>query len=293
MSRLPPAGQIRYNDAMNETLDDILRVRRYPKLDGATLVLAFSGWMDGGDVSTGTVQRLVDLLGADPFAEIDSEPFFIYSFPGSMEVTAMFRPHIRIEDGLIQSVDMPSNVFYCHEPANLVLFVGKEPNLRWRTFGECIFEVARKVGAGRILFVGSFGGMVPHTRQPRLHVTCSDPTLLEEMERYGVRRTGYEGPGSFTSYLMTQAASAGVEMVSLVAEIPGYLQGANPMSIEAVTRRLAKILKLSLDLDSLRLASTQWELQVSSAVEENEAMAEQVRQLEEQYDNDLLDLGGE
>ena len=278
---------------MNETLDDMLRVRRYPKLDGATLVLAFSGWMDGGDVSTGTVQRLVDLLGADPFAEIDSEPFFIYNFPGSMEVTAMFRPHIQIEDGLIQSVDMPSNVFYCHEPADLVLFVGKEPNLRWRTFGECIFEVAREVGASRILFVGSFGGMVPHTRQPRLHVTCSDPALLEEMERYGVRRTGYEGPGSFTSYLMTQVASAGVEMVSLVAEIPGYLQGTNPMSIEAVTRRLAKILKLSLDLDSLRSASTQWELQVSSAVEENEAMAEQVHELEEQYDNDLLELGGD
>ena len=34
-------------------------------------VLAFSGWMDGGDVSTGTVRRLVDLLGAKPFADID------------------------------------------------------------------------------------------------------------------------------------------------------------------------------------------------------------------------------
>ena len=45
-------------------------------------------------------------------------------------------------------------------------------------------------------------------------------------------------------------------MVSLVAEIPGYLQGTNPLSIEAVTRRLAKILKLPLDLDSLRTAST-------------------------------------
>ena len=37
-------------------------------------------------------------------------------------------------------------------------------------------------------------------------------------------------------------------MTSLVAEIPGYLQGRNPMSIEAVTRRLAKILQLPLDL---------------------------------------------
>jgi proteasome assembly chaperone (PAC2) family protein len=89
---------------------------------------------------------------------------------------------------------------------------------------------------------------------------------------------------------MTQAASANVQMVSLVAEIPGYLQGTNPLSIEAVTRRLAKILKLSLDLDSLRAASTAWELHVSSAVEEDTDLAGKVRELEEAYDNDLLDL---
>jgi proteasome assembly chaperone (PAC2) family protein len=260
---------------------------------GGTLVLAFSGWMDGGDVSTGTVNRLVDLLGAEPFAEIDPEPFYIYNFPGSMEIAALFRPHIEIEEGLVKTIDMPSNTFYVHQPANLVLFLGKEPNLRWRTFGECVFDLARRVGLGRVLFVGSFGGSVPHTREPRLYVTCSEPALLSEMEPYGVRRTGYEGPGSFTSYLMTRAAPAGVEMVSLVAEIPGYLQGTNPMSIEAVTRRLAKILKLSLDLDSLRAASTRWELEISGAVEQSEELAQTVRKLEEQYDNDLLELGGE
>jgi proteasome assembly chaperone (PAC2) family protein len=174
-----------------------------------------------------------------------------------------------------------------------VLFLGKEPNLHWKTFGDCIFRFAEKMGIGRILFVGSFGGPVPHTRQPRLYVTCSERRLLPKMEKYGVRRTGYEGPGSFTSYLMTQVPSAGIEMVSLVAEIPGYLQGPNPLSIEAVTRRLAKILKLSLDLDSLRSASTRWELEVSSAVEENEELAEQVRKFEREYDDDLLEREGE
>ena len=278
---------------MTDNPNEILRLRRSPQLKQATLVLAFSGWMDGGDVSTGTVQRLVDLLGAEPFAEIDPEPFYIYNFPGSMEVAAMFRPKIEIENGLTKLIDMPSSTFYCHEPADLVLFVGKEPNLHWRTFGECIFRLVREVGVSRILFVGSFGGGVPHTRQPRLYVTCSNEVLLEEMEQYGARRSSYEGPGAFTSYLMTQAASAGVEMVSLVAEIPGYLQGTNPMSIEAVTGRLAKILKLSLDLDSLRSASTVWELQVSSAIEENEDLAERVRRLEEEYDDDLLQRGGD
>ena len=278
---------------MNQQQPDLLSIHRCPTLDHATLVLALAGWMDGGDVSTGTVRRLVHLLGAEPMAEIDSEPFFIYHIPGSMDVAALFRPHVKIEDGLTKTVDMPTNTFYCHEPANLVLFIGKEPNLRWRTFGECILRLAGKVGVSRILFVGSFGGSVPHTRQPRLYVSCSDAALMKEMEQYDLRRSVYEGPGSFTSYLMTQAESAGVQMISLAAEIPGYLQGTNPLSIEAVTGRLAKILKLPLDLASLRPASTAWELEVSSAVEENEEMAQTVRKLEEQYDNELLENEGD
>jgi proteasome assembly chaperone (PAC2) family protein len=270
---------------------ELLRVQRAPALEKATLVLAFSGWMDGGDVSTGTVERLVDLLSAEPIADIDPEPFYIYNFPGSMDVAALFRPHIEIEEGLVKSIDLPTNTFYCHEPGNLLLFVGQEPNLRWRTFGECILRLARQLGVVRILFVGSFGGAVPHTREPRLYVTCSDERLLPEVEVYAVRRTGYEGPGSFTSYLMTQAPSAGLEMISLVAEIPGYLQGTNPTSIGAVTRRLAKILNLRIELDSLRTASTEWELHVSNLVEQDEELAAKVRQLEEAYDNELLESG--
>jgi proteasome assembly chaperone (PAC2) family protein len=273
---------------MLDHLQNLLTMRRRPSLEQGTLVLAFSGWMDGGDVSTGTVRRLVYLLRAEPFAEIDPEPFYICNFPGTMELTALFRPPVAIEDGLIKSLDMPSSVFYVHEPAGLVMFLGKEPNLQWRSFGQCIVELAHQVGIRRILFIGSFGGTVPHTREPRLFVSASAEELLPAVQKYGLRRTTYAGPGSFTTYLMTQAKSAGLDMVSLVAEIPGYLQGTNPLSIEAVTRRLAKILKLPLDLASLRSASTEWELEVSSAIEQNPELAQKVRELEDQYDNDLL-----
>lgn len=278
---------------MSETCANLLRIRECPPLHQATLVLAFSGWMDGGDVSTGTVKRLVHLLDADPVAEIDPEPFYLYNVPGSMEIASLFRPHVEVEDGLIKLLNMPENVFYAHPPANLVLFVGKEPNLRWRAFGECVLEFARRLDVRRILFVGSFGGSVPHTREPRLFVSCSDATLLPEMEKYGLRRSEYSGPSSFTNYLMTQAGPAGLDMVSLVAEIPSYLQGSNPLCIEAVTRRLAKIFKLPLDLASLRSASTEWELGVSGAVEQNDELAELVRRLEDDYDNQLLEQAEE
>ena len=48
---------------------DSLKIKQPVMLTQATLVLAFSGWMDGGDVSTGTVARLVDLLDAKAVAE--------------------------------------------------------------------------------------------------------------------------------------------------------------------------------------------------------------------------------
>jgi proteasome assembly chaperone (PAC2) family protein len=149
------------------------------------------------------------------------------------------------------------------------------------------------VGVRRILFVGSFGGSVPHTREPRMFISCSDAELLPQMEAYGVRPSNYEGPGSFTTYLMQETAAEGFQMVSLVAEIPGYLQGTNPLSIEAVSRRLAKILKLPLEIDSLRVASTEWELKISSIIENDKDFAEKVRQLEDEYDNELLEHGAE
>ncbi|MHB8971384.1 MAG: PAC2 family protein [Pirellulaceae bacterium] len=268
---------------------DVLHMSQHPTLSEATLVLAFSGWMDGGDVSTGTVTRLVQLTGAQPFADIDPDPFYLYNLPGSMEVATLFRPHIQIQDGLMRMLDLPTNVFHVQPTANLVLFIGKEPNLRWRQFGECILQLAADVGVRRIVFVGSYGGSVPHTREPHLYVTCSDKSLLPEMLQYGVKRTEYEGPGSFTNYLMTQAPKVRLEMVSLVAEIPSYLHGTNISCIEAVTRRLAKILKLPFDLAALRTASTRWELEVSKQIEQDESLAIQIHKLEEAYDDLLLE----
>ena len=80
---------------------DKLHIFKRPKLNGARLLLGFSGWMDGGEVSTGTVKYLIEKLGAERFAEIDAEAFYIYNFPGAMELTALFRPHGKIKDGLL------------------------------------------------------------------------------------------------------------------------------------------------------------------------------------------------
>jgi proteasome assembly chaperone (PAC2) family protein len=82
-------------------------------------------------------------------------------------------------------------------------------------------------------------------------------------------------------------------MFSLVAEIPGYLEGVNPLSIETVSRRLAKVLNIPVDLAAMREASNAWEVEVSEAVQKDEELAATVRKLEEEYDNELIEEQGE
>lgn len=272
---------------------DSLKTYDLPKLDNAAMLLAFTGWMDGGEVSTGTVKHLLANVDARKVAEIDPEGYYIYNFPGSMELAAAFRPAVRYEGGLVARFEEPQNVFHCDERRRLVLFTGKEPNILWRDFGDRVFDVARRAGVGRILFVGSFGGTVPHTREPRLFCSVSHPRLKDQFARYGVQFSDYEGPGSFVSYLVHRAPEVGLEMASIAAEIPGYLNGANPVSIEAVTRRLAPMLGLQLDMSAMRVASDDWSAEVSEMVEKDAKLRKHIAKLEQAYDEELLGAAGE
>jgi proteasome assembly chaperone (PAC2) family protein len=258
-------------------------------MEGATLLLALTGWMDGGDVSTGTVKRLMEHRTLVEVGRIDSDPFYIFNFPGSMEVAAVFRPEVRMKKGLIRrGPKIPENVFHADVEGKLLFFLGAEPNLRWQRFADAIFGMCERVGVKRIVFVGSFGGTVPHTREPRLYGSISHAHLAEILTTHNLRPSDYSGPSSFSTLLISQAPRHDIEMVSFVAEIPGYLNGENPLSIEAVSRRLAKFLNQPIDLASLREASNTWEAQVSEAVQKDEELAETVRKLEEAYDNELI-----
>jgi proteasome assembly chaperone (PAC2) family protein len=265
-----------------------LEVRSRVRLNRGTMLLALTGWMDGGLVSTGTVRRMMENRDLVEIARIEPDPFYIYNFPGSMEIAALFRPEVKYDNGIVTRLNMPTNIFYADAAANLAFFLGREPNLRWQEFADCIFGVAGDTGVTRIIFVGSFGGTVPHTREPRMFASVSHAHLRQTMADHGLRLSEYEGPASFSTLLLAQAPAHDIEMLSLVAEIPGYLQGINPLSIEAVTRRLAKILNQPVDLDALRRASTEWEIQVTEAVEKDANLAATVRKLEEQYDNELI-----
>ena len=269
-------------------LSDKLSIGEKPKLDNPRLLLGLSGWMDGGEVSTGTVECLIDKLGAQEFAQIDPNGFYISSFPGSMEVTALFRPHTKITEGLIESYDNAANTFFYGGSGDLILFKGKEPNLNWEEFAECIFSLCEEYDVKIIYFIGSVAGLVPHTREPRLFCSVSHPELKETFQHYGVKFANYEGPASIITYLTANAHKRGISMVSLVATIPAYVQGNNPKCIEAVTRRLAGMLELEVELGDLTASSDEFEKKLGDVVEEQPELESNIHKLEEDYDSEIF-----
>jgi predicted ATP-grasp superfamily ATP-dependent carboligase len=260
-----------------------------PRLEGGRLVLAFSGWMDGGDVSTGSLEALTDELEAEPVAEIPPEPYYIYSFPGAMDVSALFRPDCEIKDGRVDFFGEPSNDFSVAREANVLLFTGKEPNLRWREFAESIWEVVERCKVTEIYFIGSVAGIVPHTREPRFRVSASDDSWFERAQELGFGLSDYEGPASFVTMMSVMAPDRGVRMVNIVAEIPSYVSGRNPYAIRVAAGKLAQVLGLEMDFSDLDKLSQAFRAKLDEVVRDRPDLTELVRKMENDYDQEVVD----
>jgi len=268
---------------------DPLHIIETPKLINPTMIIGLSGWMDGGDVSTGTVEYFCGAWQCRKLAEIHPDDFYIYNFPGPMDFTAMFRPHVEIEQGIIQQLDQPKNTFFYNEQNQLIFFLGKEPHLRWNQFIDSVLTLAQNFNCRRIYFIGSFAGLVPHTREPHITCTVSQEVLKRDFHNYNIRMSSYQGPASIMNCLIRAAEQIGLDMISLVAEIPAYVQGRNPRCIEAVVKRMAALLGIHVDLDELREIADEVERKLDKVVKSRPELVEHIKKLEENYDAEMFD----
>lgn len=260
------------------------------ELHNATLVMGFSGWMNGGEVSTGTVEAFIDTLRTRIIAEIDTSSYYISNFPGSMEITSLFRPHCMINEGIIEEFDEPANVFWANPENNLVFFMGQEPNMNWKRYAETIFKFCEKFNISRIFFLGSVAGLVPHTREPRFSCTVSDSQMKHNMERLGLRFNNYNGPASISTYLISRAKRQNLLMASIICEIPAYVHGRNPSCIESMAKHISGMLGLGLDFKELKQLGQQLERKLTEVIEKRTELLEHIQKLEADYDNEIFDI---
>lgn len=270
-----------------------LIIHQKVQLKNSRMLIGLSGWMDGGSVSTGTVEYLKDRLKAKKIAQIDPGNFYIFNLPGTMEQVSQFRPYTKIEKGLVTDFQYPQNEFFCDERNNLILFLGKEPNLKWDDYISCIFKIAKEFNTKEIYFIGSVAGLIPHTREVRVSCSVSDEQCKTLLKDYDVRFTNYEGPASIITLITRLSYERKIKMINFVAEIPIYVQTKNPKGIKAIIRRLVKLLDIKIDISDLTRMSNEFEKNINDLVAKQPKLAEQIKKLEENYDKEFLDQKGD
>jgi len=272
--------------SMAESRPTILEMTDTPDLTGGAMIVGFSGWMDGAQVSVGTLDYLVEHLPASPVGTFRAQDLYILNVPGSMEITALFRPPVLIEEGLVQSLAMPRNDLFASQEANVLLLRGQEPNLGWERYADAVIEAAVRCKIADIYFVGSVGSVLPHTRDPIIWSTMSNPEFRTRLVQKGLTPANYEGPGSFATYLSERAKAAGLNMASMVAGIPSYIEGRNPRCIETMLERLRDIVGFELDLAEIQKQRTAFLTGVTTAMAKNPKLAERITELEKLLDGE-------
>src|SRR5947199_8930111 len=249
-----------------------------PKVKRPVLVAAFEGWNDAADAATSAARFLRDNWAARQFAEIDPEDFYDFSAT---------RPQVRLVDGLTREIVWPANELYAASipgsDRDVVVLLGVEPGLKWRTFSSQVVDIGRELGVEMFLTLGALLADVPHTRPVRVTGTAADADLVQ---RLGLQRSRYEGPTGIVGVLHDAFSKAKVPSASLWAAVPHYVAATpSPKATLALVERAAELLGSSVPTTALEIAAASYERQVSEVVESDDGVSEYVHRLEESSDD--------
>jgi predicted ATP-grasp superfamily ATP-dependent carboligase len=256
---------------------DELRIEATPELTRPVLVAAFRGWNDGAQAASLAAGYLARLWGANRFADVDPEGFFDFQAT---------RPHVSLVDGITRQIDWPETAFYHAQPRRLdrdvVLLLGIEPNVRWRTFTNLVVGHAQELGIELVVTLGALLADVPHTRPSPVTGSASTAELVRELN---LSTSRYEGPTGIVGVLHDACRNADIPSASLWAAVPHYVSlTPSPRAAAALCNRLGRLLGVEIETTELDQAAEAYEEQVSQAVAADEETASYVEELERRAD---------
>ncbi len=260
---------------------EALQWRKRPTLKQPVMLIAFQGWTDAGGAASSAATYLAEAWHAWPFANIDAEDF--YDFTSQ-------RPHVRLNAEGDREIVWPENRFLAASAPgqDLVFLIGSEPHLKWRSFSQCVIEVATALGVRSVLTLGAMLTDVPHTRAVPVRGSTTDPRLAE---RFAMARPRYEGPTGIVGVLGNAFAQVDIPSASLMAQVPHYVPSTpSPKATLALVERVTGLLGTTVATRSLEVASIAYEQEVSEVVAADEDIAGYVQQLESRIErHDVVD----
>jgi proteasome assembly chaperone (PAC2) family protein len=258
---------------------DYVRWQDRPHLRRPVLLAAFEGWNDAADAASTAARYLRDRWAARPFATLDPEEFH--------DFTAT-RPNVRLVQGITRRIEWPETELSAAAlpgtSRDVVVLLGHEPQLKWRTFSEQVVRVAAELRVELIVIMGALLADVAHTRPVRVTGTAADAQLVQ---RLGLARSTYEGPTGIVGVLHDAFSRAHLPSASLWAAVPHYVGSTpSPKAALALVERAADLLSTPLDTEDLQVAAADYERQVTEVVAADDDIATYVHRLESSADED-------
>lgn len=260
---------------------DGLIIGNIPERRLLNMIVAFAGWGDAAEAPTRALRFLNRSLGTHKIADIDPEEF--YDFTST-------RPRTLMDDQKERYVEWPRNSFRAHVPDDdspgLLLFLGTEPNLKWKTYCNLLLDVAEKCGVETMVSLGALFNTVPHSRPlPVSSIVNSRSELADRVTATGAFMSPYQGSTAIHTVLADMCRQRGLAHVSFWGHGPHYLPSTpNPKLSYTLLDKVRRLLDIQLDLEDLRRAGDRFEQKATEAIASQEEVVEYVRKLEEAYD---------
>lgn len=257
-------------------LDHVRWIRR-PELRNPLVIAAFTGWNDAADAASGAVKHLVETMNATPLAEIDPEAFTDF---------ATVRPHVRLSDIGARHIVWPTvSMWTVSTPQrDLILVLGPEPALRWKTFANQVIGAAREHGVGTLVSLGALLADVAHRRPTQVLGTAGDQAAID---RYDLPRSQYEGPTGIVGVLGDTCHQTGMSSVSLWAAVPAYAaQIPSPKASLALVEKISDLFDLDLPRTPLSELVEHYDDQVEQLITSDPSLSRYLERIENMDDDD-------
>jgi proteasome assembly chaperone (PAC2) family protein len=247
------------------------------KLDRPILIAAFRGWNDAGDAASFAAAHLARVWDARKVATMDPEEFYDFQ---------AVRPQVELDEGFTRRITWPANEFHAAHMAgdahDVILLIGTEPSMRWRTFSRAIVEEAKTHDVRLVITMGALLADVPHSRPVQVTGTAVDDELIRRLK---LQRSRYEGPTGIVGVLHDAFAREGIASASLWAAVPHYLAvSPNPKAALALVDKAVQLTGMAADVSDLERATHSYEERVRDVIAADEDVQAYVSLLEERLD---------